>query len=112
MMTPNKVIEIVDSLHPNAYNEETKLRWISDLDGIIKRLVFQDTDAEPYTFPDDLERELLVSHPFDNIYELYVEAMIYRSNEEYGNYNNSANMFESRFAEYKKAYIREHPAKR
>lgn len=136
-MTPNKVIETVDRLRPNSYSEEDKLRWINELEGIVKRLVFQ-WDAEyiaeiealykseeiteekykelidktkPYAYPDDMDRELFVGAPFDNVYELYLEAMIDYYNKEYGNYNNSVMMFESRFSDYKKAYIREHTAK-
>ena len=110
-MTPNKVIEIIDSLRPNAYNEEQKLRWISDLDSMVQRLVFQEADAVPYSYPEDMDRELLIPYPFNNAYEMYVEAMIDYYNREYGNYNNSVLRFENRFTEYKKAYIREHPAK-
>lgn len=110
-MTPNKVIEIIDSIRPNAYNEEAKLRWISDLDGMVRRLVFQENDVLPYSYPDDMDRKLLIPHPFDNVYELYLEAMIDYYNREYGNYNNSVQRFEARFSEYKKAYIREHAVK-
>lgn len=110
-MTPNKVIEIVDTIRPNPYSEEMKLRWISELDGMVKRLVFQEDEATPYVLPDDLDKELLISHPYENLYQLYIEAKIGFYNREYGNYNNSAMAFETLFAEYKKAYIREHPAR-
>lgn len=110
-MTANKVIEIVDGRRPNAYDEETKLGWISNLDGMVKRLVFQEGKAEPYKYPEDMDKELLIPYPFDDLYALHVEAMIDYYNREYGNYNNSAMMFESQFSEYKKAYIREHRAK-
>jgi hypothetical protein len=110
-MTPNKVIEIVDGLKPNVYDEETKLRWISELDGIVKTLVIQDDSFTPYNFPDDMDKELLIPAPFDNCYSLYVEAMIDFNNKEIGNYNNSMLMFDSRFTDYKKYYIRKNMAK-
>ena len=110
-MTPNKVIERVDGKRPNAYDEETKLDWISKFDGTVKKLVMQEDEAVQYSYPEDMDKELLVSAPFEDLYELYVESMIDYYNREYGNYNNSAMMFESQFTEYKKAYIREHPAK-
>lgn len=110
-MTPNKAIEIIDSLRPNAYGEEQKLSWISDLDGMVKRLVIQESEFVPYSYPEDMDRELLISAPFESLYSLYLETMINYYNREYGNYNNSAAMFEARFTEYKKAYIREHPAR-
>ncbi len=110
-MTPNKVIESVDGIRPNSYGEEIKLRWISDLDGMVKRLVHQEEDVTPYVYPDDMDKELLIPFPFDNIYGLYLESMIDFYNREYGNYNNSAMMFEGRFSEYKKWYIRKHKAR-
>ena len=110
-MTPNKVIEMVDGLRPNAYDEETKLGWINTLDGMVRRLVYQEEEAEPYVYPDDLDKELLIPYPFDSVYSLYLESMIDYYNREYANYNNSAMMFEGRFAEFKKAYVREHRAR-
>lgn len=110
-MTANKAIEIVDSLKPNSYDEEAKLRWINDLEGMVKRLVIQDKEFTPYEYPGDMDKELLVPAPFDNVYVLYLEAMIDFYNKEYGNYNNSVAMFEANFTEYKKAYIRENAAR-
>lgn len=110
-MTPNKVIEYVDTIRPNAYGEEVKLRWMSELDSMVQRLVYQNDGCVTYTYPDDMDKELLIPPPFDGTYALYLESMIDYYNREYGNYNNSAMMFEARFAEYKKAYIREHPAR-
>lgn len=110
-MTPNKIIESVDKVRPNSYDEETKLSWISALDGMVKRLVMQEEEATPYVYPDDMDKELLIPYPFDSVYNLYLESMIDFYNREYANYNNSAVMFEGRFNEYKKWYIREHKAK-
>ena len=105
-MTPNKAIEYIDSIRPNVYEEEIKLRWISDVDSMVKRLVFGHKNVEPYSYPKDMDKELIIKPPFDNIYTYYLESMIDYYNREYGNYNNSAMMFESRFSEYKKAVIR------
>lgn len=110
-MTPNKAIEIIDRLKPNAYSDEDKLRWINELDGMVQKLVFQNETITQYSYPEDMDRELLVTAPFDDVYTLFLEAKIDYHNREYANYNNSAMMFESQFTEYKKAYIREHPAK-
>lgn len=110
-VTPNKVIESVDSIKPNSYDEETKLSWISELDGNVTRLVFQEDSYTPYSYPDDMDKELLISSPFDSVYGLYLQAMIDYHNREFGNYNNSAAMFETRYNDYKKDYIRKHRAK-
>ena len=110
-MTPNKAIEIVDRLKPNSYSEEDKLRWINELDGMVQRLVFQEKNVTQYVYPDDMDKELLIVAPFENLYALYLEANIDYHNREYANYNNSVMMFEAQYSEYKKAYIREHKAK-
>ena len=108
-MTTNKAIEIVDSLKPNSYSEEDKLRWINELDGMVQRLVIQSDEVKQYAYPDDMDKELIIPAPFDDVYTLFLEAKIDYYNREYANYNNSATMFESQFSEYKKAYVREHP---
>lgn len=110
-MTPNKAIETVDRLKPNAYSEEDKLGWINELDGMVQRLVIQQDDITRYAYPDDLDRKLLIPAPFDDAYVLFLEAKIDYYNREYGNYNNSAMMFEAQFSEYKKDYIRKHQAR-
>lgn len=110
-MTPSKAIESVDRIRPNSYDTETKLGWISELDGMVNRLVIQNNEAQPYRYPEDMDIELLIPYPYENLYQLYVEAKIDFYNREYGNYNNSVTVFESLFREYKKAYIREHPAR-
>ena len=88
-MTPNKVIERVDKVRPNPYDEETKLGWISELDGMVNRLVIQNNEAQPYRYPEDMDIELLIPYPYENLYQLYVEAKIDFYNREYGIYNNS-----------------------
>lgn len=132
-MTPNKAIEIVDRVKPNAYSEEDKFRWINDLDGMVKRMVFKWDEAylksietqyenkqitekayeefmnkaKEYSYPEDMDKELLIPAPFENVYPLYIESQIDYHNREYAHYNNSAAMFDSLYTEYKKAYIRE-----
>ena len=132
-MTPNKAIEIVDKLKPNSYSEEDKLRWINELEGLVKRLVFQWDEKyveelkkqledgklteekynelidkmKSYAYPDDMDKELLVQAPYDDVYTLFLEAKIDYYNREIANYNNSAMMFEAQYNEYKKDYIRQ-----
>ena len=110
-MTPNKVIETVDRLKPNSYSDEDKLSWINELDGMVQRLVIQSDEIKQYSYPEDLDKELLIPEPFENVYNYFLEAKIDYYNREYGNYNNSTLMFESQFTEYKKWYIRENKAK-
>lgn len=110
-MTPNKAIEIVDRLKPNSYGDEDKLRWINELEGMVQRLVIQSDEVKELTYPDDMDKELIIPAPFDDSYTLFLEAKIDYYNKEIGNYNNSAMMFEAQFGEYKKDYIRHNRVK-
>lgn len=105
MATMNTVIEQVDRLKPNAYTDEDKYRWINQLEGLVSIQVM-DKVAPEYNLPDDADIPLLVGHPFDDIYELYVFAMIDFHNREYNNYNNAVLMFQERFDQFKSWYIR------
>ena len=113
-MTPNKAIETIDRLRPNLYSEEDKVGWINELEGMVQRLVFQkkEKDIEKCVYPDDMDKELIIPAPFDDVYTLFLEAKIDYYNREYTNYNNSATMFEAQFGEFKKLYIRENPVER
>lgn len=110
-MTPNKAIEKVDRVKPNSYSEEDKLGWINELEGMVQRLVIQADNVMQYAYPDDMDKELLIQAPFDDVYTLFLEAKIDYYNREYSNYNNSAMMFEAQFSEYKKDYIRHNQAR-
>ena len=108
MATMNTVIERVDALKPNAYTDEDKYRWINQLEGLVSIQVMG-MDAPEYDLPGDADTPLLVGHPFDDIYELYVSAMIDYHNREYNNYNNVVLMFQERFDQFKTWWIRKHP---
>lgn len=106
-MTINKAIERVDGVKLNTFGEEDKFNWLCDLDGMISRIVMQQKEPVTYQYPADMDKELLVKAPFEEVYTLYLEAQIDYHNREYGNYNNSMLMFNSIFEDYKKAYIRD-----
>lgn len=111
MATANKVIEYLDGIKPNAYGSEEKFRWLCDLDGMVKRIVMQEAEGVDYQYPRDMDRQLLIPHPFEGLYAQYLSTMIDLSNKDFNAYNNNAEVFETKFAEFKKAYIREHMPK-
>ena len=104
-MTMNEVIEYVDSVKPNAFDDDVKYKWINTLEGQISREIMDD-EAPEYDIPDDADMPLLVGHPYDDIYSLYVSAMIDFHNREYKNYNQNVLMFTERLEQYKAWYIR------
>ena len=111
MATPNKIIEHVDQVKPNVYRTEEKFQWLCDLDGMIKRVVMQESEGVHYAFPEALDTQLVVPHPWEGIYALYLEAQIDLHNKDYEDYNNAILVYTERLEEFRRAYIREHRPK-
>ena len=105
MATMNSIIEYVDGVKPNAYDDEVKYRWINTLEGLISREV-HGVSAPEYNLPDDVDVPLMVPSPYDDLYHLYVSAMIDFYNREYNDYNNTILMFNERLDQYKVWHIR------
>ena len=92
MATMNLVIEHVDRVNPNVFTDTDKYEWMSTLDGLVAHEVLQE-EAPNYSIPDDADTPLLVQSPYDDIYRLYVTAMVYLHNREYDHYNNAVLVF-------------------
>lgn len=106
MATMNSVIEYVDGLRPNVYEQTDKYRWINTVEGLISTEVLDMAEPVKHEIPADADKELLVPHPYDDLYSLYVFSMIDFHNKEYDHYNNSALMFAERLEQYKAFHIR------
>ena len=113
-MTIIKAINAIDSVKPNNYTQEDKVKWLSTLDGMIKKEIIDthegaDTvDFKGYDENTPLETELLVIAPYDEIYLLWLEAKIDYANGEYYKYNNSITMYNSAYSAYQRYYNRTH----
>lgn len=108
-MKMGEVYDYVQNVKPNVYDDDTTYAWLNTVDGIIAREVMGE-DKESYDIsvnPEDIV--LLVPHPYDDIYSLYVSAMIDFHNREYEEYNNTVLLFKERLEQYKAWYIRNHP---
>ena len=107
MPTINEVIERVDKVKLNSYEDSAKAAWLIELDGKIFLEVRRGEAPEPpRIYPEDGDIPLLVQSPYDNLYDLYLYAMIDFNNREIANYGNSMTMFNSAMDEYKKHYHR------
>lgn len=119
-MTIDKVIEMVDGRKPNVFTDEMKAQWLMELDGAIFTEVLRGRTAPalpgeeeelrepPRAYPEDAQVPLLVTAPYDNLYGLYVEAMIDRYNQETMLYNSSAILFDQAMDAFRKQYHRTH----
>ncbi len=92
-MTIREAIRQTDDIKPNSFTEQTKLKWLSDLEGRLALNTFLLAAAElryfQYGYPGDMDVELLVQPPHDNIYTAFLAAKIDEANGEYEKYQNS-----------------------
>lgn len=101
-MRIGEALQFVDSVKPNAYTEEQKLRWLNDCEGMVQTqvLLFAPVEIACYSLPGDRDTELLVEKPYDKLYLSYLYAMIDFANGEYNKYQNSMQMFNAEFSEF------------
>ena len=113
-MTIAEVISKVDALKPNTYAPEDKVSWLSNLDARVKSQI---NDAHECNGPIyfygydslcDMETELLVHAPYDEMYLRWLEAMIDYHNSDDDRYNNAIILFNNAYEGYKKHYTRTH----
>lgn len=114
-MTIKECIDRVDSVKPNQYSIEDKVRWLSFLDGIIINEVIKTHEGyeneyeefEGYS-ADELGVKLIAEAPYDVLYEAFLKMKIDEENGETARYNNSATLFNSYMMTYRKYYNRTH----
>lgn len=94
-MTIQDVIDLVDSIEPNAYNNAQKAAWINECEGKVYTQLFL---VQPYEFK-TVTQALALPAPYDRMYSRYLQAMIHYADGEYNRYQNSYAMFNEVWAE-------------
>lgn len=113
-MTIAEAISKVDALKPNTYSTEDKVAWLSTLDARVKKQVINAHEYSDtiffygYDSVTDMETELLVPAPYDEMYLRWLEAQIDYHNSEDDRYNNAIMLFNNAYDGYKKFYTRTH----
>ena len=113
-MTIQGAINHIDTVKPNGYSQNEKIRWLSTLDGVIKAEIIdthegaEGVEFEEYNETTPLAQTLLVPHPYDDVYIKWLEAQIDYANGEYGKYNNSITMYNAAYLAFVKHYNRTH----
>jgi hypothetical protein len=120
-MTIMGAINHLDAVKPNGYSQVEKIRWLSQLDGVIKSEIKdthercgndeccgEDKVFSGYDEETALTTKLLVPHPYDEVYIRWLEAQIDYANGEYGRYKNSMTMYNTALSAYEKYYNRTH----
>ena len=112
-----EAINRIDSLKHNTYSQNEKVAWLSRLDSMVKRLIIdtheggEDVTFTGYDTNGDLNVEMLVPAPFDEVYLRWLEAQIDYANGEYDKYNNSILMYQAAYDGYANYYNRNHMPK-
>lgn len=98
-LSVSDVITSVDAVKPNAYTDNQKTFWITEIDGKIAMEIHGQAEYSPGS-------RLLVPRPYSRLYELYVFAQIDYHNGDYDAFTNSMVMFNSALDDYAKHYQR------
>ena len=112
-----EAISRIDGLKHNTYTQGEKIAWLSRLDSMVKRLIIdtheggEDVIFTGYDENTDINTELLVPEPFDEMYLRWLEAQMDYANGEYDKYNNSILMYQTAYDGYANYYNRNHMPK-
>ena len=113
-MTIAEAISLVDKLKPNQYTETMKKNWLSKLDGLVFKEVFQTHEENPIESFEGYETagvdtELLIPYPYDeDIYNYFLQASIDKENGETAKYNQSITLYNNAFLTFQNWYNRTH----
>ena len=113
-MTIIELITDVDALKPNGYEQPYKVQWLSQLDSRVKQEIIdtheggEDVSFSGYNDDTPIDTELLIPHPYDEVYRFWLEAQIDYANGEYKKYNNSMAMFNTAYSAFERYYNRTH----
>lgn len=115
-MTIIEAINRIDALKHNTYTRKEKVEWLSRLDAMVKKFIIDTHEGDEVIFTGyddntDINTELLVPAPFDEVYLRWMEAQIDYHNGEYEKYNNAIDMYNTAFNGYQNHYNRTHMPK-
>lgn len=115
-MKLTEAIDRIDEIKPNGFSKVDKIGWVSELEGRIYLEIvkthegYEDVEFDPVAgySDEDEDEELLVPHPYDDIYVKWLEACIDYANGEYTRYNNSMQMFNTKYSAFANQYNKVH----
>ena len=116
-MTIGRLIETINNLVPHTIEESELMRFLNDIETRIHDEVFlthKGLDAINflgYGEDTDMNTELLLKPPYDNVYRWYLEAQIYMAIQETARANNAMAMFNAEYLSMMDYYNREYMPK-
>ena len=116
-MTIIEALNKIDVIKPNNYTQAEKIKWLSNLDGIIKAEIIDTHEGREsitfngYDYDVAVDTEMLVPYPYDDLYIKWLESQIDYHNAEYGKYNNSVVAYNSAYSAFERYYNRHNKPK-
>ncbi len=112
-MKISEAITKADKLRDNALDSDTKAAWLRTLDGQIAENIGFSSDGESPVWPLEMvwpieDAELLMPFPHDDVYTLYLVAMIDYYNGESDLYANDMAVFNTAMADARAWWQRTH----
>lgn len=109
MATIREIIERAGKNRPNAYSPEEQLRWLASLEGKlaldVQLLDHSEMGQFNYRYPEDMDTELFIKFPHDDVYYYWLLAQIDKHNNEIPNYENSIEIYNSVLHDYIEWYV-------
>ncbi|MCI1958792.1 MAG: hypothetical protein LKJ25_04110 [Clostridia bacterium] len=114
-MKLQQALSYINDIYHNVYDDDYKIKWISELDGhIFNEIISQTNTSETfsgYKKGADEETELFAPFPYDNIYAAYIISKIDYLNGETTKYNNDLITFNQIWEDFAAWYKRKHISK-
>ena len=103
-MTVETCIRLVDGMRPNGFSEAVKRRFLGEAEGKVRvELLGEEPDAAPVIDENtSADTELTAPAPFDQLYLLYVMAMMDHVEGDTARYENTAVLFNAVYQGYGK----------
>ena len=112
-MKIREAIENIKTTRTSQYSDQQLMAWLSELDGHVWEEVMADTGAPAPFLPyrkTQLEMDMLIPFPHDQIYVTYLGAKIDYHNAEFERYNNEMMLYNAQLQAFYDAYRRKYMA--
>lgn len=101
-MTIQAAIDLIDSLKPNMFEDQQKIAWLSELDGMIWREVIKTHEGYPvgidftgYDQDTEMDTVLLAPPPYSDVYKHWLASRMDIANRDNNEYAKDMVLFNS-----------------
>ena len=112
-MTIGEVITQIDTIKPNQYTQNEKVKWLSELDAEIFDTITKTNGTDTFESYDPssgtiTSQELIVPDDYAKVYLSYLSSKIDFWNGEYTRFNNSAIIYNNDLQAFANYWTRNH----